>query len=91
MIAFEWERLPKGSKVVDVGGGIGNVLFPVAEHFPDLKLIIQDLPAVVENGKKVTHKLSYMTFKDTKYGSFRLDMVGANACGDRVWASPARG
>jgi len=51
--AFEWESLPKGSKVVDVGGGIGNVLFPVAEHFPDLRLVIQDLPPVIESGKKI--------------------------------------
>ncbi|KAJ3769755.1 S-adenosyl-L-methionine-dependent methyltransferase [Lentinula raphanica] len=51
--AFEWEKLSEGSKVVDVGGGVGTVLFPLAEKFPDLQLVIQDLPAVVNNAKKV--------------------------------------
>lgn len=50
--AFEWGKLAKGSKIVDIGGGIGNVFFPVAEHYPELNIIIQDLPGVVENAKK---------------------------------------
>ncbi|KAE9392511.1 S-adenosyl-L-methionine-dependent methyltransferase [Gymnopus androsaceus JB14] len=51
--AFEWGKLPKGSKIVDVGGGIGNVFFPVAEQFPELNIVIQDLPGVVGNAKKI--------------------------------------
>ncbi|KAE9394245.1 S-adenosyl-L-methionine-dependent methyltransferase [Gymnopus androsaceus JB14] len=51
--AFEWGKLPKGSKIVDIGGGIGNVFFPVAEQFPELNIVIQDLPGVVGNAKKV--------------------------------------
>ncbi|KAJ3739061.1 S-adenosyl-L-methionine-dependent methyltransferase [Lentinula detonsa] len=51
--AFEWGKLPEGSKIVDVGGGVGSVLFPLAENFPELKLVIQDLPGVVDNARKV--------------------------------------
>ncbi|KIK63299.1 hypothetical protein GYMLUDRAFT_222394 [Collybiopsis luxurians FD-317 M1] len=51
--AFEWSTLPKGSKVVDVGGGVGNVFFPLAAKFPELKIVVQDLPEVVGNANKV--------------------------------------
>ncbi|KAF5391012.1 hypothetical protein D9757_004066 [Collybiopsis confluens] len=51
--AFQWSSLPKNSKVVDVGGGVGNVFFPLAAGFPDLKLVVQDLPNVVNNGKNL--------------------------------------
>ncbi|KAJ3873201.1 S-adenosyl-L-methionine-dependent methyltransferase [Lentinula edodes] len=51
--AFDWGNLPKGSKVVDVGGGVGSVFFPLAEKFPELKLVIQDLPGVIDNAKKI--------------------------------------
>jgi hypothetical protein len=40
---FPWDSLPDGSKVVDVGGGIGAVSLPVAKKFPHLQFIIQDL------------------------------------------------
>ncbi|KIK53432.1 hypothetical protein GYMLUDRAFT_178936 [Collybiopsis luxurians FD-317 M1] len=51
--AFEWNTLSKGSKVIDVGGNIGNILFPLAKQFPDLRLIVQDLPEVVDNATQV--------------------------------------
>ncbi|KAJ3797850.1 hypothetical protein GGU11DRAFT_822829 [Lentinula aff. detonsa] len=52
ILVFEWGKLPEGSKIVDVGGGVGSVLFPLAENFPELKLVIQDLPGVVDNARK---------------------------------------
>jgi O-methyltransferase domain len=39
--------------VVDVGGGVGTASMPLVQKFDHLQLVIQDLPAVVEEGKKV--------------------------------------
>ncbi|KDR66887.1 hypothetical protein GALMADRAFT_147537 [Galerina marginata CBS 339.88] len=50
--AFDWDALPKDSLVVDVGGGIGVAAMPLARKYPDLNIIVQDLPKVVDEGKK---------------------------------------
>lgn len=50
---FHWESLPKGALVVDVGGGVGTVTSVLAKALPDLKFVIQDRPAVIEDGLKV--------------------------------------
>ncbi|KAH9478947.1 4-O-methyltransferase 1 [Psilocybe cubensis] len=50
--AFDWNSLKPDSTVVDVGGGIGVTISPLAERYPDLNIVIQDLPIVVEEGKK---------------------------------------
>ena len=44
---FGWGSLAKAT-VVDVGGGHGPVSIGLAEAFPDLKFIVQDLPSVLE-------------------------------------------
>lgn len=38
--------------MVDVGGGIGVTISPLAERYPDLNIVIQDLPIVVGEGQK---------------------------------------
>ena len=45
--------MPKDSVVVDVGGGVGASSLVLAETFPDLKIVVQDRPPVVEEGTKV--------------------------------------
>ncbi|KAL0059267.1 hypothetical protein AAF712_013991 [Marasmius tenuissimus] len=50
--AYDWQKLPAGSLVVDVGGGIGSVTHNIIKSYPDLKFVVQDLPGVVEDGKK---------------------------------------
>jgi O-methyltransferase domain len=52
-IAFDWESLPKGSVIVDVGGGVGASSMPIAQKFDRLELVVQDHPATVEEAKKV--------------------------------------
>ncbi|KAL0952703.1 hypothetical protein HGRIS_006939 [Hohenbuehelia grisea] len=37
--------------IVDVGGGIGTSALKIASHFPNLKLVVQDLPEVLEDAK----------------------------------------
>jgi ubiquinone/menaquinone biosynthesis C-methylase UbiE len=50
-VGFPWETLSAGSKIVDVGGGIGAHTLPVAKKFPSFKYIIQDL--VVDQTEEV--------------------------------------
>ncbi|KAJ3569053.1 hypothetical protein NP233_g5308 [Leucocoprinus birnbaumii] len=57
--SFDWNSLPRGSVVVDVGGGIGSTSMLLAsafsshnEHSSNLRFIVQDRPVVVEMGEK---------------------------------------
>ena len=59
--ALDWTSLPRGSIIVDVGGGIGSTSMLLASAFSSsegedlgLKFIIQDRRVVVEMGEKVT-------------------------------------
>ncbi|KAG7090565.1 hypothetical protein E1B28_009673 [Marasmius oreades] len=49
--AYNWASLPAGSRVVDVGGGIGNVTYSIASKFEGLKFVVQDRPATIEDAK----------------------------------------
>ncbi|KAI0278946.1 S-adenosyl-L-methionine-dependent methyltransferase, partial [Russula aff. rugulosa BPL654] len=44
---YDWEHLPQGSLVVDVGGGVGAQSFTLAKHHPQLRFIVQDRESVV--------------------------------------------
>ncbi|KAI0278948.1 S-adenosyl-L-methionine-dependent methyltransferase [Russula aff. rugulosa BPL654] len=44
---YAWGRLPQGSLVVDVGGGVGAQSFTLAKHHPQLRFIVQDRESVV--------------------------------------------
>ncbi|KAJ7798443.1 O-methyltransferase [Mycena olivaceomarginata] len=43
--------LPAGSKIVDVGGGIGHVSLTIAKHYPHLRVVNQDLSQPIEISK----------------------------------------
>jgi len=43
---FPWETLPDGTRIVDVGGGIGSACRVIMEKNPLLKFTVQDLPSV---------------------------------------------
>jgi len=51
--AFDWATLPEGALVVDVGGGVGTSTLVLAETFEHLHVVVQDRPAVIDEGKKV--------------------------------------
>lgn len=46
---FPWSSLPANALVLDVGGSQGHVSSFLAAQFMDLKFVVQDLPAVLEN------------------------------------------
>ena len=48
---YLWDQLPSGSTIVDIGGSHGDAAFALAESYPDLNIIVQELPEVVENAK----------------------------------------
>ncbi|KIK51363.1 hypothetical protein GYMLUDRAFT_265869 [Collybiopsis luxurians FD-317 M1] len=49
---FEWSSLEKNALIVDVGGGIGSISLEIAQSNPDLRFLIQDTSAVVQEGIK---------------------------------------
>lgn len=50
---FDWKSLPANSVIVDVGGGIGSKMLPLAKNFDHLKFIVQDRADVVGNATEV--------------------------------------
>ncbi|KAG0694495.1 hypothetical protein DFH29DRAFT_1034034 [Suillus ampliporus] len=55
LTAFDWLSLPRGSTIVDVGGGIGSTTMILARAFGDkqdmqFRFIVQDRPVVVGLG-----------------------------------------
>lgn len=50
---FAWDGICEAAVVVDVGGSTGDAAIALAEAFPHLKLVVQDLPANVDNGRKM--------------------------------------
>jgi len=54
--AFPWESLSPGSTVVDYGGGNGHVTLNVLKAFPQLKVVVQDLPPVIVQAHELWNK-----------------------------------
>lgn len=50
---FDWSSLAPGSKVVDVGGGVGSTALVLAKEYPQLKVVVQDLPSTIAEAEKV--------------------------------------
>ncbi|KAF8953241.1 O-methyltransferase [Flammula alnicola] len=50
LMGYDWNSLPQGSIVVDVGGGLGTESMTIAKAHRGLKLIVQDRAPVVADG-----------------------------------------
>ena len=59
MLAFDWQSLPEGSTIVDVGGGIGTQMLILSRYFKHLKLIVEDREAVCTDTLKVSSVAAY--------------------------------
>jgi hypothetical protein len=44
IIDFPWGKLREGTTVCDFGGGVGNISTQLANSYPGLRLVLQDLP-----------------------------------------------
>lgn len=51
---YPWQSLPSQAVVIDVGGGIGTSALQIARRNRDLKVIVQDIPIVIEQAKEVS-------------------------------------
>ena len=51
---FPWETLPKGTKIVDVGGGVGSACQEITKKNQSLKFTIQDPPRVANEAIAVS-------------------------------------
>lgn len=43
-----WPKDAHGGKLVDLGGSTGTIAFALAEEFPNLEIVVQDLPGALE-------------------------------------------
>lgn len=60
-IGYAWERLPEGSLVVDVGGGVGAQSLLLANHHPQLHFVVQDRESVVGDAIEVCALIKLLT------------------------------
>ncbi|KAJ8519047.1 hypothetical protein ONZ45_g3949 [Pleurotus djamor] len=51
--ACDWQTLPDGALVVDVGGGVGTSALSLNSNFPSFNIVVQDLPAAINGAKNV--------------------------------------
>ncbi|EEA24943.1 O-methyltransferase, putative [Talaromyces marneffei ATCC 18224] len=59
-----WGALPTGGTVVDIGGSHGKAMVAIAEKFPSLRFIVQDLPSTIAARRPIPpefdHCISFM-------------------------------
>ena len=53
LIAYPWGSLAEGTTICDLGGGNGHATLDLLKKFPQLRIVLQDLESVVEEGRKV--------------------------------------
>ncbi|KAL9594232.1 MAG: hypothetical protein Q9219_007149 [cf. Caloplaca sp. 3 TL-2023] len=61
---YDWASLGEG-KIVDVGGSHGGLCMAIAQRFPLLQCVVQDLPSVIELGRQnlpsqLSHRVEFM-------------------------------
>src|ERR1700760_1207382 len=76
---FDWKSLPANALVVDVGGGVGSVSMILARQCPDLRIVVQDRPGVVENGIQASRLVLFVRMNQDTHFSLR-DSFGNVRC-----------
>lgn len=55
--AFDWNTIPDGHLLVDVGGGLGHVALEVTKVHPSIHVVVEDRENVLKKAKLVSAKL----------------------------------
>ncbi|KAJ6628890.1 S-adenosyl-L-methionine-dependent methyltransferase [Mycena sp. CBHHK59/15] len=53
---YPWEILPPDTVICDVGSGNGHATLELLKKFPKLKVVLQDLPSIIDQGKEYLDK-----------------------------------
>jgi len=72
---FQWKDLPKGSTIVDVGGGVGSSSLIIAKAVPDLNIVVQDQPQTIADAKEF-----WITNMSSAISSGRVKLQGSSLC-----------
>lgn len=51
---YDWQNLGPVGTLIDVGGGIGAAAYAISTHLPEWKVVVQDLPEIIQAGKQVS-------------------------------------
>lgn len=54
---YEWGKLPPGSLIIDVGGGVGPQSLTLARRHSGLRFVVQDREAVIADANEVRYAL----------------------------------
>ena len=79
---FPWETLPKGTKIVDIGGGIGSACHEIMKKNPLLEFTIQDLQNVADQAIAVS-VLACINYLGAYIEGGRVVLEPPRAQGDR--------
>jgi len=79
---FPWESLPEGTKIVDVGGGVGTACQEIMKKNPLLKFTVQELPSVIGQANAVSSSTSMPSFDLLTVGSQYWDQYEPKAVED---------
>ena len=62
---YDWNQFEPGDKIVDVGGGVGHIAVLVKKKVkPGVHVVVQDLPAVVKQGRAIPKHNDVVEFQD---------------------------
>ncbi|KAJ7637687.1 S-adenosyl-L-methionine-dependent methyltransferase [Mycena polygramma] len=73
---YPWASLPKDTVFCDVGGSNGHVSIHLLKAFPHLKMVVQDLPTVVEQGQEYLQKVDIDPALKERVQFIPLDFFG---------------
>lgn len=78
---FDWAALGEDATVVDVGGGSGHQMIPVAKAFPNLRVVIQDVAKNEEPAEKLIREsgITNMVFQEQDFFQPQPESLKPNA------------
>lgn len=71
-VDYPWDSLPAGTRVCDIGGGRGHVVMALLGAHPHLRVVVQDLPSVIDEAKKVCLNMASIHMASIKISPFQV-------------------